>query len=76
MQKLTFLDSSRFNQPDLINKTITCLFKQGQADVLQRLSPYISRNYLIKEEAKVKLSKGLQKEITNLYEVLTTTELN
>lgn len=44
--------------------------------MVDRLAPFISRKHLVREEAKVKLSKGLLNEITNLYEIMTTAEQN
>lgn len=72
---LPFLESSRINQSEIINRTIVSLFKANNGDTLESLAPFLNRKHLIKEQAKAKLSLGHQKEVTKLYEIFTADEL-
>jgi uncharacterized membrane protein YvbJ len=37
---------------------------------VEQLAPFISHKYLVKAEAKVKLAKGLQKQIQNIHDII------
>lgn len=45
---LTYLDSSRVSQSDIISRTVISLFKNGVDGTVEKLSPYINKKYLIK----------------------------
>lgn len=73
---LPYLDSSKISQNELINRIIISLFKMDGKDTVDQLSQFISKKYLIREEAKVKLGRGKQNEVKNLYDILPVWEVN
>ena len=75
-ESLSYLDSDRVNQNAIIDGSIHSLLHGDHKKVVKGLSALISDKYLIKEEAKVLLSKGRQDEIKNLHEILSTHELD
>ena len=44
--------------------------------MISALEKYISRKHLMREDAKVKLAKGKQKDILNIYEMFTIEQVN
>jgi hypothetical protein len=72
---LDFLESPRASQADIINKTVVSLFKASNPDTLEALTPYLNRKFLVKEQAKVRLSQGFQKDVPNIHEIFTSDEL-
>lgn len=43
---------------------------------MEKLSKFLSRTHLLREEAKVKLSKGKLAAVANLYELFTADQIN
>lgn len=60
----------------MINKIVRGLLRAGNDGVISALEKYINRKYLMREDAKVKLSKGKQKDILNIYELFTVEQVN
>lgn len=52
------------------------LFKKEGKDTVEQLAVYISKNYLIREEAKVKLGMGKQDEVKNIHSIFSVWEVN
>ena len=44
--------------------------------MISALEKYISRKYLLREDAKVKLAKGKQQDILNIYELFTVDQVS
>ena len=70
-ENLDYLDSSAVSQTELINRVVVALLKNDNPGTVEKLSQYINRKHLLREEAKVKLAKGQQSAITNLYNIFT-----
>lgn len=46
---LSFLESPRISQADIISGTVVSLFKAGNEGTLDALAPYLSRQFLVRE---------------------------
>jgi hypothetical protein len=75
-EPLNYLDSSRISQAELINKVILSLLKKGGDGTISALEKYINRKHLLREDAKVKLARGKQNDILNIYELFTVEQVN
>jgi hypothetical protein len=46
-EPLSYLDASRISQTELINRTVTTLFKKDYPNLVDKLAPFISRKHLL-----------------------------